>query len=242
MPRSAARPNVTLRADVADDLLDRINSLARGLEECPREPLADWASEIRSLRRIVQDAVDDAEIRQEVARRYPRDAQRQKVYRAESLVADRPRVKGLARQRAYLDQVMATPWFRAYFADLTPEMVHLERLDNRLGAVAGSHNASRTHHRIALLDDVTDLTLLHELAHACHYCWYGWGRGSGGHDANFVGILLWLLVNHLGRAVGLAFAKGTVVAGVKLTQLHRQTRQTPVAPDYVRALVAQEGR
>jgi putative metallohydrolase (TIGR04338 family) len=225
------RPDVKLRADEADDLLDRLESLRRGLDEHPEETLADWGPEIHRIYWAVKNAVGDAEARAS-APAYRRDMQRRKVYRAEAAVdGGRPRYDTPASQAWWLmNAVLNEPWFRQRFPEIDGATVKVTR---SRAAKCSTYRWAFTgklggQHRLELVERAPDSTILHELAHACHRVWYG--AQAPGHDANFVGILVWLTANALGREAAVALVKALNTAGVKATPFVRQQRTTTPPP------------
>jgi len=228
--------SLTFRDYDLEQLEEQVSALTEALTKYPGHTLADWSSEIRRLGRALEGARRTAEAREGLAKAYPRDTQRSRVYRAEHAL-ERPKVPGLAEQRHYVAQVMATDWFRAWFPELTVDAITFTTMHSR--TAAGTHRGSRQHHEITFLPAVTDLTMLHELAHACHYHWYA-GHGVAAHGPEFVGILLWLVVSHLGKDTGRAFAQGMITAGVKYRHVHQQRRTTKPADPIRRLLAAQE--
>jgi hypothetical protein len=218
------RPNVTLRADEADRLLDLARELDNALNSPSRsDMLESWASTIHRIKWIVSDAVQDAESR--ARRRGPeRDSQRSKVYRAEgSIKGVRPKLLGIIPQAQWLQaNVLALPWFRQHWPEITEANVRITRSRSK---VISTYYYRFGAHQLDLVADASDATILHEIAHACHRVWYG--NQAAAHDANFVGIVVALTAVVLGRGPAVELARAFTTAGCKAVPFTRQSR--PVA-------------
>ena len=220
------RPDVKLRADLADDLLDRLQTLVRGLEGHPEETLADWSSDIRQMRWMVQDAVDDAE-RKANAQGRARDSQKSKVYRAEGAVrSERPKLSGVIQQTQWLQaNVLSLPWFRQHWPEITEASVRVTRSRSK---VISTYYYRWNTHQLDLVANASDATVLHELAHACHRVWYG-GQAAA-HGPDFVGILVALTAVVLGRGPAVELARAFTTAGCKAVPFTRQSRPAAATP------------
>lgn len=223
-----------------DEQLEQLQENLRALYDqvnkgsSTQDLLDDWAPEIRRAWWALNDAVGDARVERDLrAVRRPRDSQRSKMYRAEHAVDhERPRITGPAAQRQWLvTNVLSQHWFRAWFRDIAPESVHISVSETRNTSyyrhIPASNSRPAPTHHLAYVPNPPDLTLLHELAHACHRVWYGGGREAGAsHDANFAGILVALVTMALGREVGIKLARSLDTAGVKATPITKQQRTT----------------
>jgi len=234
-----ARPGLHLNAEAYDDLWANLEALKAAAESDAHaeETLHDWRSEIRQMYWAVRQAKQDAETNAYLRKAVPRDTQRARVYRAEGMVDDLGNLMGSHSQQAYLNSVLGADWFARAFPELPVGSVVVVRAANQKRSC---YTRRLGRHTLELVDGASKGTVLHELAHAMHRVWYG--QGAGGHDANFVGMLLWLYVLALGKPTGRRLAQGIIVAGVKYTQLHKQARTQPAPAVNPIRRIAQEAR
>jgi hypothetical protein len=219
---------ITLRDDEAEQIqyaLDGLRSLcgdpnSAGWNQAP-DPV-DVRAWVRDIRYAFENAQDRASARNASGRR--RDTQKSKVYRAE---ATRPSkaVVGMADQRAFVTALLNEEWFVRRFPGLTVGQFDFVPESSSVWAGRLQYRPLAKHPYTLLLRTKSDnVTILHEVAHACHRALYGIGTGPehASHGPEFCGIFVHLVVNFVSEEEGRALLAALRLAGCEVVGLATQ--------------------
>ena len=170
--------------------------------------------------------------REQVARRFPRDKQRSKVYRAEGLIPKSALLTQTGAER-YLDVVMADPTVRSLYPStqrvdiniVVPKKPSKARANGSM-ELGRCVTTGKNHLLRIYPNGLTKNTILHELSHALTNDHWGEERVQG-HGAEFCFTLLRLVYLRFGKAVGYGLQKAFEDGGVDTT--NRRPSLVPIS-------------
>lgn len=220
---------ITLRDDEADQIESALQGLYKlcgdpnsaGWNEAP-DP-ADVRDYVREIRYAFEDARDRATARRSSGRR--RDTQKGKVYRAEQTRPGKA-IVGPADQRAFVSALLGEEWFVRRFPGLTLAQIdfQVESSTQWAGRLQYKPLAAKPY-TLLLRPRSDNLTILHEVAHACHRSLYGLGNEAehASHGPEFCGIFVHLVVNFVSEEEGRALLAALRLAGCEVIGMATQS-------------------